>query len=82
MRERHYGHRTQFRNQISELGKHFHESEHGYRNVEVIVIDQGKVGDYEGLGRKEGFWQHQLMSFVSQGGLNCADDLDETDFGR
>ena len=80
MRERHYGHRSQFRNKTSELGKHFNVSEHGPDNVELIVIDQVKEGNMEALKRVEGFWQHQLMTFVTQGGLNSEDDLDESEF--
>ena len=80
MRQRHYGHRSQFKNGISEVGKHFSEGQHGYSNVELVIIDQVKEGDYAGLKQKEAFWQHQMMSFVHQGGLNCADDLDEGDY--
>ena len=80
MRQRHYGHPSQFRNGISEVGKHFSEGQHGYSNVELVIIDQVKDGDYAGLKQKEAFWQHQMMSFIHQGGLNCADDLDEGDY--
>ena len=48
--------------------------------MELVIIDQVREGDYEGLKQKEGFWQHQMMSFVQQGGLNCADDLDDGDY--
>ena len=80
MRARHYGHRNQFKNSISEVGKHFNEVHHGYKNVELIVIDQVREGDFEGLKQKEAFWQHQMMFFIHQGGLNCADDLDDSDY--
>ena len=79
-RQRHYGHRQQFKHSISELGKHFSEGQHGYANVEMIIIDQVREGDYEGLKQKEAFWQHQMMCFLDQGGLNCADDLDDSDY--
>ena len=80
MKQRHYGHRRQFAHQISELGKHFHE--HGIENVKLQIIDQVNQGNFEGLKRKEGFWQHQLMTLVEHGGLNSKDDLDEEDFRR
>ena len=48
--------------------------------MELIVIDQVREGDFEGLKQKEAFWQHQMMSFIHQGGLNCADDLDDSDY--
>ena len=75
-----YGHRQQFKHSISELGKHFSEGQHGYANVEMVIIDQVREGDYEGLKQKEAFWQHQMMCFLDQGGLNCADDLDDSDY--
>ena len=59
--------------------KHFSEGQHGYANVEMVIIDQVREGDYEGLKQKEAFWQHQMMCFLVQGGLNCADDLDDSD---
>ena len=75
-----YGHRQQFLNQISELGRHFHE--HGTENVQLQVIDQVNDGNYEGLKRKEGHWQHQLMTLVDQGGMNSREDLDNEDYRR
>ena len=80
MKRRHYGHRNQFAKKISELGKHFNE--HGAQNVNLQIIDQVNEGNHEGLKRKDGFWQHQLMTFIDQGGLNSKDDLDEEDFRR
>ena len=80
MKQRHYGHRRQFTHQISELGKHFYK--HGVDNVHLQVIDQVNEGNFEGLKRKEGFWQHQLMTFKHQGGLNSQHDLDNEDFRR
>ena len=80
MKKRHYVHRRQFSQKISELGRHFFE--HGAHNVQLQVIDQVNDGNYEGLKRKEGFWQHQLMTLVEQGGMNSQDDLDNEDFRR
>ena len=80
MKSRHYGHRTQFANQISELGKHFFD--HGTHNVKLQIIDQVNEGNFEGLKRKEGFWQNQLMTLQEQGGLNSKNDLDEEDYRR
>ena len=74
MKKRRYGNHQQFANQISELGRHFFE--HGPENVQLQVIDQVKEGNYEGLKRKEGYWQHQLMTMLEQGGLNSKDDLE------
>ena len=80
MKERHYGHRNQFRNQISELGRHFFQ--HGVENVQLQIIDQVKEGNYEGLKRKEGYWQHQLMTLLEQGGLNSKEDLENEERWR
>ena len=80
MKNRHYGHRTQFSKQISELGKHFYD--HGTHNVKLQIIDQVNEGNFEGLKRKEGYWQNQLMTLQEQGGLNSKNDLDEEDFRR
>ena len=80
MKKRHYGHRNQFANQISELGKHFYD--HGTQNVKLQIIDQVNEGNLEGLKRKEGYWQNQLMTLIEQGGLNSKNDLDEEDFRR
>ena len=57
-------------------------NEHGVQNVKLQIIDQVNEGNHEGLKRKDGFWQHQLMTFIDQGGLNSKDDLDEEDFRR
>ena len=46
------------------------------------IIDQVNEGNLEGLKRKEGHWQHQLMTLVEHGGLNSKDDLGEEDFRR
>ena len=75
--KRHYGHRQQFKNQLQELGKHFHHSNHGPHNVQIQIIDQVREGNKPALKQCEGFWQHQLMTFVEQGGLNSLDDLDD-----
>ena len=80
MKRRHYGHRNQFSNQISDLGRHFHE--YGVENVQLQVIDQVNEGNYDGLKRKEGYWQNQLMTFVEQGGMNSRNDLDNEDYRR
>ena len=79
---RHYGHRTQFKNKISELGKHFHSDNHGPQNVQLQVIDQVKEGNHKALAHCEAFWQHQLMTLVENGGLNSQDDLDEDDYNK
>ena len=80
MNKRHYGHRRQFANQISNLGRHFYE--HGTENVQLQVIDQVNDGNYDGLKRKEGYWQNQLMTLVEQGGMNSKNDLDNEDYNR
>ena len=80
--KRHYGHRNQFKNKIGELGKHFHNDHHGEKNASIQVIDQVKAGNEAALEQCEGFWQHQLMTLVENGGLNSQDDLQETDFRR
>ena len=80
MKSRHYGHRTQFTIQISGLEKHFFN--HGTHNVKLQIIDQVNEGNFEGLKRKEGFWQNQLMTLQEQGGLNSKNDLDEEDYRR
>ena len=78
--KRHYGHRNQFKNKISELGKHFHTDHHGPENAQIQVIDQVKEGNVSALEHCEAFWQHQLMTLKENGGLNSQDDLDETDY--
>ena len=80
--KRHYGHRNQFKNKISELGKHFHSDEHGMENVAIQVIDQVKIGNTVALEHCEGFWQTQLMTLVENGGLNSKNDLQEEDYSK
>ena len=82
MKKRHYGHRRQFLHKISELGRHFHQHGFGNDNVQLQIIDQVNDGNFEGLKRKEGFWQHQLMTIIEQGGLNDQDDLEVENFRR
>ena len=80
--KRHYGHKNQFKNKISELGKHFHWDHHGEKIVSIKVIDQVKAGNSTALEQCEGFWQHQLMTLVENGGLNSQDDLQDVDYKR
>ena len=80
--KRHYGHRAQFKNKISELGKHFHNDEHGVGNVKIQIIDKVREGNETALEQCEAFWQHQLMTLVENGGLNSQDDLDQSDYKK
>ena len=34
-----------------------------------------KEGEEEGLGRLEGFWQHNLATFEETGGINRRDEM-------
>ena len=82
LNKRHYGHRNQFRNKISELGKHFHNDQHGLENVQIQIIDKVKEGNEEALAQCEAHWQHQLMTLVENGVLNSKDDLDDEDYNH
>ena len=66
MMRRHAGHRQEVREKNSPLGRHFAAC--GYDNFSLQIIDCVKEGEEEGLGRLEGFWQHNLATFEETGG--------------
>ena len=70
---RHRGHRQEVREKSSNLGLHF--SVCGYDNFSLQLIDCVKEGEVEALGRLEGFWQHNLATFVENGGINRRDEM-------
>ena len=41
----------------------------------IQAIDCVKEGDMTGLNQQEAFWQHELKTFLEQGGLNVKDEL-------
>ena len=55
------------------LGIHF--SSCGYENFSLQLIDCVREGEVEALGRLEGFWQHNLATFVENGGINRRDEM-------
>ena len=80
MRKRHYGHRREIEIKSSPLGKHFADV-CGYVYFQLQIIDQikpQKGGNSEKLKqelqRREGYWQHELMTFEPWG-LNTRDEL-------
>ena len=80
MRKRHYGHRREIEIKSSPLGKHFSDT-CGYVYFQLQIIDQihpQKGEDSEKLKqelqRREGYWQHELMTFEPWG-LNTRDEL-------
>jgi hypothetical protein len=80
MRKRHYGHRREIEIKSSPLGKHFSDV-CGYVYFQLQIIDQinpRKGEDSEKLKqelqRREGYWQHELMTFEPWG-LNTRDEL-------
>ena len=70
---RHGGHRQEIREKGSNLGIHF--SQCGYENFSLQLIDCVKEGEVEALGRLEGYWQHNLATFVENGGINRRDEM-------
>ena len=80
LRQRHYGHRREIEIKSSPLGKHFAEV-CGYLSFQMQIIDQVRPEKGESseqlkkeLQRREGYWQHELMTFVPWG-LNTRDEL-------
>ena len=80
MRKRHYGHRREIEIKSSPLGKHFSDV-CGYIYFQLQIIDQIKPQKGEDseklkqeLLRREGYWQHELMTFEPWG-LNTRDEL-------
>ena len=80
MRKRHYGHRREIELKSSPLGKHFSDV-CGYIYFQLQIIDQIKPRKGEDseklkqeLLRREGYWQHELMTFEPWG-LNTRDEL-------
>ena len=70
---RHRGHRQEIREKSSNLGLHF--SVCGYDNFSLQLIDCVKEGETDALGRLEGFWQHNLATFVENGSINRRDEM-------
>ena len=73
MMARHAGHRQEVRERSSNLGIHF--SDCGFENFSLQIIDCVREGEVEALGRLEGYWQHNLATFVENGGINRRDEL-------
>ena len=80
MRKRHYGHRREIDIKSTPLGKHFSDT-CGYVYFQLQIIDQVKPQKGESsdklnqeLQRREGYWQHELMTFEPWG-LNTRDEL-------
>ena len=80
MRKRHYGHRREIEIKSSPLGKHFADV-CGYVYFQLQIIDQiipqkGENSEKlkQELQRREGYWQHELMTFEPWG-LNTRDEL-------
>lgn len=75
LRQRHYGHRREIDLQSSPLGKHFADV-CGYTSWTFQIIDHTDSSD--GLHRREGYWQHELMTLLPWG-LNTRDELSGVD---
>jgi len=76
LKQRHYGHRREIETKSSLLGKHFADS-CGYTSFRIQIIDQIHEPDShkrrKDLLRREGYWQHELSTFVPMG-LNTRDE--------
>lgn len=76
LKQRHYGHRREIETRSSLLGKHFADS-CGYTSFRIQIIDQIHEPDAhkrkKDLSRREGYWQHELSTFVPMG-LNTRDE--------
>lgn len=75
LKQRHYGHRREIDKQSSHLGLHF-AGPCGYNNLRIQIIDHTTSSD--GLQRREGYWQHELMTLLPWG-LNTRDELSGVD---
>jgi len=75
LKQRHYGHRREIDQQSSSLGQHFAGS-CGYTSFRIQIIDH--TTSAECLQRREGYWQHELMTLLPWG-LNTRDELSGVD---
>ena len=69
---RHSNHKREIKLKSDGVGEHFNEC--GYENFSVILIDQieisDKVTNKKALKTTELYWQHQLRTYVENGGIN------------
>ena len=68
---RHSNHKREIKNNHGGLGQHFHNSQCNFEeHYRVTLIDNVKMGDKDGLKKKEDFWINQLRTYKTNGG-NC-----------
>ena len=74
MHIRHGGHRSEIRQESTELGRHFARC--GDEHLSIQIIDCVKEGAEEALRYIEGIWQNRLATFEENGGnLNIRNEL-------
>ena len=73
MMARHTQHRQEIHDLSTTLGRHFDKC--GYGNLSLQIIACVKEGDLDALEKAEGFWQHNLATFIECGGLNTIDEF-------
>ena len=74
MHIRHGGHRSEIRQENTELGRHLARC--GEHNLSIQIIDCVKEGAEEALRYVEGIWQNRLATFEENGGnLNVRNEL-------
>ena len=74
MHIRHGGHRSEIRQESTELGRHFARC--GEQNLSIQIIDCVKEGAEEALRYVEGIWQNRLATFEeNEGNLNVRNEL-------
>ena len=66
---RHSNHKQEIKHGRGGLGQHYGPNGRcSYKDIKITLIEQVELGNRVKLARREQFWQHQLRTYVENGG--------------